>query len=294
LIIVSLLAAFAVSIGVSASASASPIYLNCWHVGLGLGGFKDSQCKMEELGGAWARTYFTTGGAFLWCHYVGLGNGVFDDPNCKNPGGAEAFSLLRKAGVVVRVTGGTYTLKGKLAGATATIVCKKLKAKNPLITGGEPGLSEEEALEYTECASTAPTKCTVNSLGAPAGTIDTEPVDSELVENTAKTQIENRFLPKTGTKFVGVLYLDKSPETCVLKNTEFPIEGSSLTEVSPQGEEALTETLKSEPASKEYINSKGETKTAKLELGKMAATLEGTATVEVEIEGALELFGVMK
>jgi hypothetical protein len=132
----------------------------------------------------------------------------------------------------------------------------------------------------------------VNSLGAPAGTINTEPLDAELVENTAKTEIENLFLPKNGTKFVGVLYSNKGTESCVLKGNEFPITGTSLTLIDPQETESEEGTLLSEPKSKEYINSKGETKTAELKLGGEPATLTGTASVLVDIGGKSEPFGV--
>ena len=292
LVILSLLAAFAVSAATTASASAQTrVYKNCWKVGAKLGGFEDSQCKNMLIDGEWARTYFDPLGRFLWCHLVGNGFGVFNDSNCKEAGGLQRFSLLLGTDVVL-ISGGAYTLKSKLAGANATITCKKMKAKQPLITGGEPGRSEAESLEYTECTSTAPTKCTVNSLGAPAGTINTEPLDAELVENTAKTEILNLFLPKNGKKFVGILYLNKGAEVCALKGNEFPIEGTSLTLIDPQETEAEDGTLLSEPTSKEYVNSKGETKSAELTLGKEEATLTGAASVLVDIEGKPEPFGV--
>jgi hypothetical protein len=292
LIVLSILAAIAVGAVASASASATTrVYRNCWLVGSPKGGFDSSQCNKEEPGGHWARTYFTSGGQFQWCEFVGLNLGVFTDANCRTTGGFEQYRFLVGFDVVL-IKGGTYTLKGKVGGATATITCSKMKAKNPLIIGGEPGRSEAEALEYTECVSTAPTKCVVNSLGAPAGTINTEPLDAELVENTAKTEIENLFLPKNGTKFVGVLYSNKGTESCVLKGNEFPITGTSLTLIDPQETESEEGTLLSEPKSKEYINSKGETKTAELKLGGEPATLTGTASVLVDIGGKSEPFGV--
>ena len=294
LILLSLLAALTVSALASASASAAPllrVYKNCWKVAPGLGGFEDSQCKKVQIGGEWARTYFDPGGTFLWCHFVGNGFGVFNDSNCTEVGGLQRFSLLKGTDVVL-INGGEYKLKSKLAGASATITCKKMKAKNPLIIGGDPGRSEAEGLEYTECVSTLPAKCVVNSLGAPAGTINTEPLDAELVENTAKTEILNLFLPKKGTKFVGILYSNKGTEVCALKGNEFPIEGTSLTLIDPQETESEEGTLLSEPASKEYVNSKGEIKTAELTLGKEPATLVGSASVLVDIEGKSEPFGV--
>lgn len=288
----SLLAVFAVGAVASASASAQTrVYKNCWKVGPKLGGFEDGQCKNVLIDGEWARTYFDPLGRFLWCHLVGNGFGFYNDSNCTEAGGLNRFSLLLGTDTVL-ISGGTYTLKGKLAGATATIVCKKMKAKKPLINGGEPGGSETEGLEYTECSSEGPKKCTVNSLGAPVGTINTEPLDSELVENTTKTEIETLFLPKTGTKFVSVLYLDKGAEVCVLKGSEFPISGASLALIDPQETESEEGTLLSEPKSKEYINSKGETKTAELKLNGEEASLVGTASVLVDIEGKPEPFGV--
>ena len=292
LIVLSMFAVIAVGAVASAPASATTrVYRNCWLVGSPRGGYDSSQCNKEEPGGHWARTYFLPGGQFQWCEFVGINQGVFSDANCLTVGGLAQYRLLTAFNVVL-IKGGTYTLKGKLAGANATITCNKMKAKNPLIIGGEPGRSEAGALEYTECVSTTPTKCVVNSLGAPTGTINTEPLDAELVENTAKTEILNLFLPKSGKKFVGVLYANKGTEVCALKGSEFPIEGTSLTLVSPQETESEEGTLKSEPTSKEYINSKGETKTAELKLGVEPAALIGSASVLVDIEGKSEPFGV--
>ena len=289
----SLFAALVVGAAVLPSVSAQTrVYKNCWLVGSGLGGFKTSQCNSEEPGGAWARTYFTTGGEFFWCHYVGLENGVFNDANCTQGGGIAAFSLLRRSGLVVLGNGGVQTIKWKLAGATGTITCSHLKAKSPLITGGEPGILELNTLEYTECVSTTPTKCVVNSLGAPPGTIATKPLDAELVENRAKTEIEDLFLPQSGKKITNLLYLNKGTEVCVLKGIEFPVEGTSLTLIDPQKTESEEQTLVWEPASKEYINSKGETKTAELTLGAEPMTLSGAISVLAEIEGKPESFGV--
>jgi hypothetical protein len=292
LIVLSVLAAMAVGAVTSAPASATTrVYRNCWLVGSPKGGFDSSQCNKEEPGGHWARTYFTTGGQFQWCEFVGLNLGVFSDGNCRTIGGFKQYRFLTGTDVVL-IKGGTYTLKSKLAGVAATIVCKKMKAKNPLIIGGEPGRSEAEALEYTECSSEKPAQCVVNSLGAPAGTIDTEPLDAELVENAAKTEIENLFLPKSGTKFVGILYSNKGTENCALKGNEFPVEGTSLTLIDPQETESEEQLLLSEPASSAYLNSKGESKTAELTLGGNPATLSGTASVLVDIEGKSEPFGV--
>ena len=289
----SLFAALVVGVAVPSLVPAQTrVYKNCWLVGSGLGGFKTSQCNSEEPGGVWARTYFTTGGEFSWCHYVGLENGAFNDANCTQGGGTAAFLLLRRGGLVVLVKGGAQTIKWKLAGATGTITCSHLKAKSPLITGGEPGILELNALEYTECVATTPTKCVVNSLGSPPGTIATTPLDAELVENSAKTEIEDLFLPQSGKKITNLLYLNKGTEVCALKSIEFPVEGTSLTLIDPQKTESEEQTLLWEPASKEYINGKGETKTAELRLGVEPMGITGTVSILADVEGRLEPFGV--
>jgi hypothetical protein len=223
---------------------------------------------------------------------VGTGNGVFNDSDCTETGGLAGFSLLRRSGLAVLISGGTYTFKWKLAGFTAIIVCKKTEVNSPLIIGGEPGKLEVASLSYTGCSSESPTKCTVNSLGAPAGTINDQALIAELVENTSKTEILDLFLPKTGTKITTLLYLNKGTEVCALKGDEFPVEGRFLALIDSQETEAEEQALLFEPSSKEYVNNKGETKTAKLELGKEPATCEAALAVLADIEGKPEPFGV--
>lgn len=279
------------------------IFRDCADTGVGntAGGFTNAGCTTAApTGGRYARSRFIFGHKTELCLYVGENNGKYSTGECNKEEMPKAFEWF-DPGVTVTVTGTNYTLEGELSGVKTKIKCEKLKAKEPAITSGEgtePGKTEAEALEYSVCAVEKPAeKCVVASPGQSAGTIDTSAVDSELVENTTGEKIENRFYPKPTTKekeegktegktFVKLEFKNKGTEKCpaaLIEGSPFPIEGSSLTEVSPQEEEEGKGTLKSEPASKKYLNSEGKEREAKLTLGGNAATLAGSATVEVEM-----------
>lgn len=268
------------------------VFKDCADTGVGntAGGFTNAGCTIAAPnGGRYARSQLIIGQKIELCLFLGENLGTYSNGNCNAAAAPKSFQWF-DAGVKVSVEGSKYTLKGELAGVKITIKCEKLKAKEPAITGGAPGQTEAAALDYSECKVEKPEgKCEVNSPGAAAGTINTHSVEAELVETTTGEKIENRFFPKSGTTFVAIEFKNKGTERCpaaLVEGGPFTIEGSSLTEVSPQKEEAEKETLKSEPTSKKYLNSAETEREVALTLGGNAVTLEGSATVKVELEKA--------
>jgi hypothetical protein len=283
------LTVLAMSAAAATSTSASAwLYNGCTKVAPGDGGFENAQCTKVKAGGTYSASNFIAGKHMELCLFGGPGS-KYLDPHCSTSGSG-SYGLLVKPLLVI-VTAARYTVKSKFGGLSVTIACEKMKAREPTITGGEPGKAEAESLEYTGCAPEGLTHCEVLSPKAAAGTIATDAIESELVENTAKTKVESRFFPKSGTTLEEIEFKGSS---CALEGTTFPVKGSLLTEVSPEKEMTEKMTLKSEPASRKYINSKGEEKEARLEVGAEAVTLEGTATVEAEVEGVKTMFGAFE
>ena len=62
------------------------------------------------------------------------------------------------------------------------ISCSTLHAHGYLV-GGSPA-KDFETLQYSGCTVPSSSSCTVNSVGAPGGSIDTEPLESEIVFTT--------------------------------------------------------------------------------------------------------------
>jgi hypothetical protein len=283
-----------------AGISSNPSEALCWRVADGWGGFKTPNCKTEGLPDEYALGAIDRAGRVWACLKVGVGRGLLA-ANCETTGKKE-FLWFDVAPIVISpkilveiAQKGLFTLKGKVSGSTATIECQKLSGTGEVLKGGLEVLGAENgavetvefpSLEYSGCSSTQPVKCSVSSVGKAAGDIDTEPVDSEAAQNTAKTKAEQVLHPKLGSTFVKVEY--KSSE-CALNGSVASVEGSLLTEVtslnSGDGAEQLEQgTIKSEATGKKYINGEGkEAEALGLKIGSVAALLTGEATVEAEL-----------
>ena len=233
------------------------------------------------------------------CFFLG---GLFGYTNWLDP---PAFS--------VKLKGGAYKLKGTVDEASTTVSCTGMEAKEPEMESGDgkaPGKIEAASLEFSGCSVETPSHCTVNSVGAAAGSIATNAVEAELVDNAAKTKVENLFKPKTGTTFAELEFKNKSGETCALAacGGRFTLSGNTLTEGGAEdelskikdveaeeklgteelGEDVEKAKLVSEPSSKKYLNDETEAEAeAKLTLDGSAATLSGEATDEGKFAGAV-------
>ncbi len=269
----------------SASASAARTFKSCVQVPAGTGGYESAACSGAAGSGTHAYATMNARNALSVCLSVGVGLGEFESPQCAGASGTATYAAFTgTTSLRAKMTGGKFKWKLKLAGTSITVECKKDAAKGAKIVGGEPGAMEAEALEFLECASVTPTKCVVNSPGKPAGTIDTAAVESQLVENTSKTKIQDLLYAQSGGVLTTIEFKNKGVEVCALKGSGFPISGKTLTEVSPENALAGKVTLTSEPANKEYLNGAGEAKTAELTTGGELLTVSGSFTVEAEAE----------
>jgi hypothetical protein len=115
-----------------------------------------------------------------------------------------------------------------LSGGGIAITCTALKLTTGVLLGseaGEPG-TNDEVFKFE--------KCTVTGNGSPClvangETITTNPVKSELVENTEKKQTLVEFFPASGTTFVNIA-LEGSGCGVLEDKVEGSVAGEALTE----------------------------------------------------------------
>jgi hypothetical protein len=159
---------------------------------------------------------------------------------------------------------GSQILKGSAFGIAVEITCTEVVTTGAII-GGVPGTSTE-TVEYKSCTVQKPAKCKVSG-----GAIKTNLLKDEIVEGlgASKEKALILFSPKEGTKFA-----EPKLEGGLLCQS-IPVEGTVLAEANPQKSEVENGVLVFEAASKEYKNSKGESKTAGLTLAGTASTVKG-------------------
>ena len=234
-VLIALVAVIAVSVVGVASASAARTFKSCVQVPAGTGGYESAACSGAAGSGTHAYATMNARNALSVCLNVGVGLGEFESPQCAGASGTASYdSFTGTTAFRAKMTGGKFKWKVKIAGINITVECKKDAAKGAKIVGGEPGAMQAEAIEFLECVSVSPTSCVVNSPGKPAGTIDTAAVESELVENTSKTKIEDLLYPQSGGVLTTIEFKNKGVEVCALKGSALPISGNTLTEVSPE------------------------------------------------------------
>jgi hypothetical protein len=283
-VVLALVAVFALCMAISdvAVATSSPYFVGCDKVGVGLGGYPSSACVGEVRKDAWARALFVPNKGLSLCLSVGVLQ--FSQATCMGAAGA-SYALFGHLAPKATISGGKYTFKGKVLATTTKVACTSTTAKEPKIEGGEPGKVLVTAIEYAGCVVEEPKKCEVNTPGKVAGTVATKAVSAELVEDAKMEKVETLLSPKEGVTYVELELKNKGSETCALKAVKAKVEGSSLAENLPANEITEKATLKSEPANREYRNSKGETKTAGMTIAEETFTIAGEATLEVTAEG---------
>lgn len=308
------LCALTIGLTIASPASATGLswgLVGCARVPTGRGGWSSATCSSVRAGGNYARAYLAYTGLTLICLWEGgLGFGMMADPGCfflnSLTGGYRLWADPPTLSVTVK--GGAYKMQGTLLGIKVTTNCTSMEAKEAKIESGgaSAGKTEAASLEYKGCVLETPSKCEINSPGKAGGTVATNAVESELVENAAKTKVEDLFKAKTGTIFEELEFKNKGTETCLLKGSKFSISGSTLTEGGAEDEiknadkfevEGKTEEageavekakLISEPASRKYIkNGTGEEAEAKLKIGETGEvlSLSGEATGEAKFSG---------
>ena len=162
-LLVSVLAVFAISMIASASASASPIWEVCEKGGTEE--FETHRCAQKGAGGDWSWKYLEL---------------------------SKAYNVVSK--------GGTQELVLDTAGAKPVIACEHVSDQGN-IKGGAPGTDEVTELKYTECKINLPSCPVVKTAGEPSGTVAVPSgVKSELFEESGV--IKDRFSPASGTTLV--------------------------------------------------------------------------------------------
>jgi hypothetical protein len=176
--------------------------------------------------------------------------------------------------------GHTFDFTATAAGASLLMLSTEIGVlAGAKIIGGKPGTNEEVVI-FKGVTVDKPAKCTVESEGLPAGTVQTVLLKTEIVESDVTHEPLILFQPKIGAAFTNLLFLNKGTEECVIKNVLAVLGGNILAEPLP----ALTETVKGhlvfpEPALKTFVLSNGTLESAGLVFAANEAELTGLALV---------------
>jgi hypothetical protein len=257
-LLVSLLAVFAVSAVASASASAEGPH---WRV----------PCRKVSV--------------------ANKGLGEFNNAACTEVGGTKEFTNVLLTGETIKAVsknkaGTSFILKGTLAGVKITLECTKVEDKSTL-EGGGPGKDKNEII-FTKCTVTAPAEsgCKVKEpitvktitvlvfLSRKKTTppekwrVQTEKEYEEAPGKGEERAIGDEFKPETGTTFAEITLSGCNKAHEALNGT-FPVKGTDTG-----------------IASGSLLEFKEET--SSLTFGGNAATLTGTVEQEVEGGGVIE------
>ncbi len=172
-----------------------------------------------------------------------------------------------------------FVLKGTgPLGIKSETKCKKLKlnaAEKPVITGGIPGKSEKEKIEFEECTAT------VGGVKCSSVTVESASTNNELVTvvlpATKAGKLATLFVPASGKVFTKI----KFTKCGIFGNQSAEVEGSSAALISPEKVEAVSGMLvwneKEEITETEKSN--GERGKDGLKFDGNAATINGEAEV---------------
>jgi hypothetical protein len=135
--------------------------------------------------------------------------------------------------------GHVFDLHASVAGANILFLASEFSVEpGAEIIGGKPG-TEKETVLFKGVTVDNPAKCAIESEGSPAGTIQTQPLLTTIVESDETHEPVILFSPQSGSNFVNLLLLNRGTEECVLKNVLASLSGNFLATPLP----ALTETL---------------------------------------------------
>jgi hypothetical protein len=267
-LLVSLLAAFAISAVASAtSASASTYKPGIWlcvKVASNKGAFNNSVCTNKAAAFNWTWAYFNSNtGELFACEQ---GHTEFEDSYCSIPAGTGPFGWV-KWGALHAFPGviGASKLKGEVAGAKLTVECAKGKSTTGKLI--EKGASKENILTYEECkvVGTLATKCEVKS------TLVTNDLKGS---QTQSGRTEDTFEPEAaGGPFIEIELKAIPGKTCTPAAT-YKVTGSQTCEVDTSN--AVAKETKSEH---ELICKPG----SNLKLGGNPAEYEGTVKNKLEV-----------
>lgn len=146
-------------------------------------------------------------------------------------------SRLEKGSKETTIVAGAAELKATVVGFKTTILCESAKVENALITGNgtAQGQDSTKAIVFEKCKVIGPKGCVTEN-------IKTVPVKSHLVIYTngeAEEKIGDMFEPTTGEEFTTITLKKNGTETCPLAE-KFPVKGKTVSEVKPEGSEAVS------------------------------------------------------
>jgi hypothetical protein len=175
----------------------------------------------------------------------------------------------------------SFVLKGKGALEIESVTtCKKLKlnaALKPVIVGGTPGTSKNEAIEFEECSATVGgAKC--EKVAISSATTNNELVT--IVLPAAKAgKLATLFTPATPPVFSTI----KLTKCGIFGTQEAKVEGSTAAWINPEAVEEVKGMLiwNEKEEITEVENQKGEKIKVGLTATKKKATLNGEAFVEL-------------
>jgi hypothetical protein len=169
----------------------------------------------------------------------------------------------------------TFDLAGSVGGAPTLILSTGVKVQaGAKILGGDPG-TNEETIEFENITVDRPTGCAVSG-----GKITTVPLSSEIVEGTAggargnEPDILFKSHEGTGSTILATFELVNNGAPCGIGGVR-TLTGSVLALPLPRQTEVLSVLLDFEAVTKEYRNTKSETKTAGLLLDGAVVSLKG-------------------
>jgi hypothetical protein len=200
-------------------------------------------------------------------------------------GGTELTSSTETRGFTVNNDEKKFTLSATIAGSTVKLLATLVEVlPNAQIVGGVPGTNTEQTVFLGVTVDKE--SCTAGQNGG-TGTVQTVPLKTEIVEGASAErgngEVDILFTPVSGTTFATFLF---SGSPCLVSGATAGVVGSVLGLSLPQGAEVLRQNLVFEAVTKEYKNSAGAFKKAKLELGGELGTLTGLVLVILNSDAA--------
>lgn len=185
-------------------------------------------------------------------------------------------------------------LHSKLLGINVLLLSSEISVNSGAqIIGGRPGTNLETVVFKGVTVDPPLQKCVAETGGIAkpvAGTIETKPLKTEIVEGE-NGEVLILFTPdEAGAAFTSILFLNKGAEECAANNALSSITGSLLALPLPQRAEVLHQDLDFEAAEKTYFNSAGTLGTAGLKFGTEPATLTGLSLVVLASDAVFGAF----
>jgi hypothetical protein len=260
--------ASAVSIASASAAEPfkSPALKVCQSAPAGYTGlYTSGTCETNSATGTFAWSTAASATTTAFCLLSATANQLYTEGLCQTDSSGKTGKLLAetfsKTPPKLVATIDASTLKGKVAGAEAEIVCTGGKATDTAETGS---LSSGPIL-YTGCTSKKPSGCEISSASLKKpGEIKTEGLMATL---SSATLIN--FTPETGKKFVELEFTGSS--CTITSGTTAEVEGKQMCTFLSNVEASATD-----------HNFLCKTTESGLELGKKTATYEGLNLLGVE------------